>query len=76
MFRWHYVKDGDLPNEKDECMYFCQLDQRNIYYDVCTYAFGKFWWCGEPVKVSKWCDVEDVAHELDEREKQCSDGIS
>lgn len=47
-------------------MYFCQLDQRNIYYGVCTYDLGTFWLSGDPVKVSKWCDVDDIALALND----------
>lgn len=93
MFRWHYVKyddggkwekwecgaTGDLPTgDWIDC--FCQLDMATIKYVVLQYdpddqMFYNDQCC--PCKISRWCYVDDVVHDLDEREEnQCSDGIS
>lgn len=65
MFRWHFVKDNDWPQNMTTC--FCQLDNANFEFGLLEFMDGQFLDDhAHPYKVFRWCSVDDIARALND----------
>lgn len=66
MFRWHYVKNNEWPqNIMTEC--FCQLDNASFEFRLLEFTYGKFFDDkGNTYKVYRWCNIDDIVRALND----------